>query len=299
MALPPLPRIDGDVDLMLDVHTHPSLRHPSTPPNPDYGDTTRLAELGSKVLDLAVTYHFLQERPFLDTETRKRRKEEILSPENLDNWLKQYGLKDKLRVAPSDMHILSDLQEMSTYFHVYVGALYIRNGLGLIQTWVSGLINPNLPVKLPSSSVPEHLSQVPASYQPSFGHQYGYAPPNPMASHQNSDGYGTSNMGSPMTGHYSASPPPPSGPPPPLPGNPPVSSPLSLVTLALVNQTASQKGYQVSYQAEQAGPPHQPTWSVRCFLNGTECGRGMGKSQKQAKEEAARQAWATMGWGPT
>ncbi|KAF9566996.1 hypothetical protein CPC08DRAFT_627565 [Agrocybe pediades] len=251
MALPPLPRIDGDVDLMLDVHTHPSLRHPSTPPNPDYGDTTRLAELGSKVLDLAVTYHFLQERPFLDTETRKRRKEEILSPENLDNWLKQYGLKDKLRVAPSDMHILSDLQEMSTYFHVYVGALYIRNGLGLIQTWVSGLINPNLPVKLPSSSVPEHLSQVPAS------------------------------------------------PPPPLPGNPPVSSPLSLVTLALVNQTASQKGYQVSYQAEQAGPPHQPTWSVRCFLNGTECGRGMGKSQKQAKEEAARQAWATMGWGPT
>lgn len=29
-----------------------------------------------------------------------------------------------------------------------------------------------------------------------------------------------------------------------------------------------------------------------------ECGRGVGKSQKIAKEEAARQAWVKMGWGP-
>lgn len=31
-------------------------------------------------------------------------------------------------------------------------------------------------------------------------------------------------------------------------------------------------------------------------VNGKECGRGTGKSQKIAKEEAARQAWAAMGW---
>jgi len=34
-------------------------------------------------------------------------------------------------------------------------------------------------------------------------------------------------------------------------------------------------------------------------MNGQEYGRGSGKSQKIAKEEAARQAWAAMGWGPT
>jgi len=70
MTIPPLPGID-DLDLMLDVYTHSSLRHPNAPQNQYYGDTGRLGELGSKVLDLAVTYHFYSERPFLDPETRK------------------------------------------------------------------------------------------------------------------------------------------------------------------------------------------------------------------------------------
>jgi len=34
-------------------------------------------------------------------------------------------------------------------------------------------------------------------------------------------------------------------------------------------------------------------------MNGQEYGSGSGKSQKQAKEEAARMAWAAMAWGPT
>ena len=89
----------------------------------------------------------------------------------------------------------------------------------------------------------------------------------------------------------------------------------NLVTLALVNQTAAQQRIQVAYPAHQDGPPHQPTWTVRCTsmftsgspcmcidfckVNGVEKGIGVGKSQKLAKEEAARQAWAAMGWGPT
>jgi dsRNA-specific ribonuclease len=31
-------------------------------------------------------------------------------------------------------------------------------------------------------------------------------------------------------------------------------------------------------------------------MNDAEQGRGVGKSQKAAKEEAARQAWVNMGW---
>jgi len=47
------------------------------------------------------------------------------------------------------------------------------------------------------------------------------------------------------------------------------SQPQSLVgptsvTLALVNQTASQKRIQVTYPATQAGMSHTPTWTVRC-----------------------------------
>jgi dsRNA-specific ribonuclease len=65
-TLPPLPKIDGDVDLMLDVYTHFSLRATARM-NETYGDVLRLEQLGSKVLDLAVTIHLFNERPPLNT----------------------------------------------------------------------------------------------------------------------------------------------------------------------------------------------------------------------------------------
>ena len=65
--LPPLPKIDGDFELMLDVFTHRTVRMTSGMVE-DYGDTQRLAELGSKVFDLVTTYHLYSERPFLTAE---------------------------------------------------------------------------------------------------------------------------------------------------------------------------------------------------------------------------------------
>ena len=65
--LPPLPKIEGDVDLMLDVYTHSSLRFGGAPMNDDYGDTERLAELGAKVLELTVTNQLYSQRPFLNS----------------------------------------------------------------------------------------------------------------------------------------------------------------------------------------------------------------------------------------
>jgi hypothetical protein len=64
-TLPPLPRILGDVDLLLDVYTHKSLIFGGAPMNEEYGDTDRLAELGARVLDLAVTFHFYLRKPML------------------------------------------------------------------------------------------------------------------------------------------------------------------------------------------------------------------------------------------
>lgn len=64
--VPPIPEIGGDVDLLLEVYTHASLRNPShTQMNAEYGDTDRLAELGGGALDLAVTNYFYLVRPFL------------------------------------------------------------------------------------------------------------------------------------------------------------------------------------------------------------------------------------------
>ncbi|KAF8956063.1 hypothetical protein BDZ97DRAFT_1853487 [Flammula alnicola] len=289
--LPPLPKIDGDVDLMLDVYTHSSLRFDTAPMNDDYGDTHRLAELGAKVLDLAVTYHLYSERPFLTQGEIQSKRVELLSDTRLDSWIQAYGLKEKLRAAPSEIHsVMNNPQEMTNFFHIYVGALYIRNGLPTIQNWISRLITPGADVRLPD-----------ASPQPNPAPDGNYNQQMPGQAPSQTSSY--SSAYSPMSSQ-TYSPAPPNSPPPPLPGNPPVfnyapSATLSLVTLALVNQTAAQRGMQVTYMAEQVGPPHQPTWTVKCFMGGIERGRGTGKSQKVAKEEAARQAWATMGWGPT
>ncbi|KAF8807864.1 ribonuclease III [Phlegmacium glaucopus] len=278
-GLPPLPKIEGDVDLMLDVYTHSSLRFGSIAPmNDDYGDTERLAELGAKVLELTVTNQLYLQRPLLNSKEIQERRTTLISDANIDIWLKSYGLKEKLRLAPSEIHLLEKPEEMRKYFNSYLGALYIRNGLPTIQDWISRLIDPNA-----------------APSQPAFPPASGY----PASSRYGQQSYNQQNYGQQMGYSHPA---PPTGPPPPLPSGPPPAMPpssMSLVTLALVNQTAAQKSFTVTYPAEQVGPPHQPTWTVRCVLNGQERGRGIGKSQKIAKEEAARQAWAAMRWGPS
>jgi len=175
---------------------------------------------------------------------------------------------------------LDNPEEIRKYFNSYIGALYIRNGLPTIQEWISRLIDPNVAPAQPAAFSPT------PSYSPYVQQQQNY-----------------SHYSQQPAGYFPA---PPTGAPPPLPNSPPNSPPpampsssMSLVTLALVNQTAAQKGFTVTYPAEQVGPPHQPTWTVKCFLNGQERGRGIGKSQKVAKEEAAKQAWAAMRWGPS
>ena len=133
---------------------------------------------------------------------------------------------------------------MRKFFNSYLGALYIRNGLSTIQEWISRLIDPDVAPAQGATFSP------PSNYSP----------------------YAQQNYGQPQPGNY-YHPAPPPGAPPPLPSSPPPAMPssMSLVTLALVNQTAAQKGFTVTYPAEQVGPPHQPTWTVRCFCKLSSC----------------------------
>lgn len=62
---PPIPEIGGDVDILLEVFTHASLRSSYTQMNAEYGDADRLAELGASALDLSVTNYFYSVRPFM------------------------------------------------------------------------------------------------------------------------------------------------------------------------------------------------------------------------------------------
>ncbi|KAG6817954.1 hypothetical protein H0H87_012422 [Tephrocybe sp. NHM501043] len=267
MDLPPLPKIDGDTDIILDVYTHRSLR-PNLVMNDDYGDTDRLAEFGDRILRLAVTYHYFSKRPMLQANEIRERSESALSNERLQGWLESYGLISKLRWAPgTDVVNSPDVRPSIT---THSGAILISHQRK--SNWISQLIDPaEKGIPPPHQWAPE-ASCIPPP-QPAWN--LAAQPPQPPQPSQ------------------------PSSPPPPLPSEylTTISAPSSnLVTLALVNQTAVQRGVTLEYSAGHVGPPHQPTWTVRCLVNGAEQGRGVGKSQKLAKEEAARQAWVRMGW---
>ena len=163
---------------------------------------------------------------------------------------------------------------MADFFYVYVGALYTRNGLGAIQSWISRLMVPGGPeVPLPMTSAPPafdgaHSPQMNQYMQQSYMQQamHGVHRSPPTQPNQ----FSPPMPNSQLFATYTGTPPQPPNLPPPLPSTPSYnynqqpSSTLSLVTLALVNQTAAQKGISVTYPADQEGPPHQPTWTVRC-----------------------------------
>ncbi|PFH49819.1 hypothetical protein AMATHDRAFT_62470 [Amanita thiersii Skay4041] len=258
--IPPLPKIDGDPDIILDVYTHSSLSaHLTGHVNDEYGSPERLLLLGKHVLDLAVTHHWYRKvPPIVATELAKKQRES-LSEQRLVECIDAFNLHHKLRYAPG---VTIDASVCRAFLDSYIGALYIRNGLSSVQRFVSRLIDPGAQLE----------DEVMRDVSP----QRNYSQPGPP-------------------------PPPPSLPPPPTPSDYSQSSRSSSngdthITLAMFNQTATQNRYSVTWQADSSGPPHQPTWTVKCFLNGIEKGRGTGKSQKQAKEDAARQVWqATAG----
>lgn len=148
---------------------------------------------------------------------------------------------------------------MRKVFETYVGALFIRNGLPTIQPWISRLIDPNAPV----------VEETPAS--PPANAPRAYAPLPPSSSYSSASSRASNSV--PMSSYQPA---PPKSPPPPIPPPymntgpggfhmpPPTMQAYSMVTVALMNQKASQMGYQVTYPAEHTGPPHNPIWTVRC-----------------------------------
>lgn len=268
-SLPPLPEItDQDLVLSVFVYHEDMLGSSETE---QFNEAGRLAQLGKRVIDQAITFHYFKKR------------NPVLSAEQIDSvrdvntpdypiLLVQYGLKNKIRCPAQDAAYI-DTQEGAFYFFCkYMGAAFLLHGMASIQEWVSQVIDPGseaplIPVGQPQNRPPARL------------HSVGQQPPPPPTA------------------------PPPQPPPPPSyfsSGQQPFPLPPTQTNhqvLAQFNMTAHQRGYSVTYPARSEGAHHNPTWHVKCCLNGEPRGEGTGKNQKQAKEAAARQAWSSMGWG--
>ncbi|KAH7886080.1 hypothetical protein F5I97DRAFT_1809495 [Phlebopus sp. FC_14] len=247
--IPALPPIEGD--MMLDVFTHRSIRE--TSPNSEYGDTDRLAELGSSVLKMAVMYSLFRKRPLLSAIELSTQQAQWLSDEQISQWLSTYSLKAKVRKSREAQDSPDDSRFL---FHAYVGAAYLQRGISVVLPWICLLVDPDSePPAVPGN---ESTPRSPPPYSASSSAQ----PVQPTVS-----------------------PPPTSGP-----------SLSGVNVLVTFNQACSQRGYSVVWQPESQGPPHDPRWIVRCIVNGEVKGSGIGRNQKAAKEEAAKEAFQRMNW---
>jgi len=170
-------------------------------------------------------------------------------------------------------------------FHAYIGGLFLANGADTVNDWIDHLLlqedlNPK------ETSGEESLRSV-------------EIPPQKKTKSET-----LSPLLQPTI--FFASQPPPSPPrrepphlpvvPPAVPPNPLAPAQPGLPFLPLFNQTAAQRRVKVEYAAEFNGPSHAGRWTVQCIVNGICKGVGSGSSKQLAKEESARQAYASMGW---
>jgi hypothetical protein len=116
--VPTLPQISGDT--ILQVFTHPSLRHKTDARPEEYEDNARLTVLGEAALQMAVTSYLVRRRPMLSSDEMSVRsgysncpfgtltciahlqtyKERLLCHDTYYSWVGAYGLRQKLRCHP-------------------------------------------------------------------------------------------------------------------------------------------------------------------------------------------------------
>jgi hypothetical protein len=119
------PKIAGDI--ILQVFTHKSLRRSTGEPQDESVDNERLAELGEKVLETVVTHYLFIQRPTLSAidisvrfhphifnpgmgmthSLRQTQNDVLLSDGNVENWVKMYGMREKLRCHPDVFPLLN------------------------------------------------------------------------------------------------------------------------------------------------------------------------------------------------
>jgi len=180
-------------------------------------------------------------------------------------------------------------QETNSIFYAYIGGLFVENGADTVNDWIDHLLlQENLNLKETYEEESLHSVEI---------------PPQKRAKSET-----MSPLLQPTIFFASQPPPSPSPPrreasphlvpvaPPNVSPNPLAPSRPGLPFLPLFNQAAAQRRVKVEYVPEFSGPSHAGRWTVQCVVNGICKGVGSGTSKQLAKEESARQAYASMGW---
>lgn len=133
VEIPELPVLNGD--LILDVFTHPSIKKSGPSFEPIYGDNTRLAALGQKALELAVTetlfklkdpmlgvkdiaVGIIQSMSCYSTDTLsfwQSHRNVLLSDRTIRHWVDLYRLRNRVLCLPEARASLETPQVLQAF----------------------------------------------------------------------------------------------------------------------------------------------------------------------------------------
>ncbi|KAJ3548606.1 hypothetical protein NMY22_g1206 [Coprinellus aureogranulatus] len=267
---PELLRLAGDdaAELSLAVFSHRTTAPDDAPQHPGFGNSDRLCQLGTQVLQCAATQYYFRHPAMFTAEHIRERVGRIMMGHKIHDWLDFYDLKSRLIFGPelNKGELLGNDGEMSKYFCTYIGAAFYCNGCNKVENWIGNLLNASLDgvkVELEDAVVvPGQEGPSPPVYTP---------PPIP------------SNYPGPSSREESTE---------VLPLPPDVSN----LPRSFIHETAMKNRVNISYSESSEGPSHNPTWTVRCLINQEERGRAVAPNKSVGKDLAARHAFVAMGW---
>jgi len=275
--VPTLPNLPGN--LILQVLTHKSLRRPGA--SGEGIDNEKLGDLGKTAFDLAVTQHLFRKRPMLEGYEIYEQSRKLLESGIVEDWMAHYRLMDRLCCPKSTSK--EQPEEICSLFYAYVGGLFVTSGPAAVNFWIDQLLSQ------------ENIEPV-SAIKPDSYEAISIPPPQKRAKSET--------MSPPPSIYYAAQPPPlltpraPKHPPSHIPTPPNPLSPAQphAAFLPLFNEAAMKRRVTVEYLADFSGPPHAGRWTVKCIVNGISKGEGSSSHKQTAKEEAARNAYYSMGW---
>ncbi|KZS95784.1 hypothetical protein SISNIDRAFT_547959 [Sistotremastrum niveocremeum HHB9708] len=235
--------------------------HPSLRIDGQHVDNSRYTELGETALAAAVSVHFFHVDPPLSAIEISNESKQVLTDEKLAGWAQAYNLIQNLRYLPStDLDVRSP-KEARSLFSAYAGGVLLQHGPAVLNAWISHLIDPNSAHKITSQQ--RHSSPVHANGRAIKAEEQYIALNQRPVTPSSSNG----------------------------------SIQKQKTYLPLVNQMASQQHIAIEYIAESSGPPHSLTWVIQCIVDGQVVGSGRGGNKQAAKEQAAKMAFHSLGWG--
>ncbi|KIK29163.1 hypothetical protein PISMIDRAFT_89551 [Pisolithus microcarpus 441] len=260
-ALPPI----HSRDIECQVFTHRSYYarpnhvfedHPKDP-SPD---NEKFEHLGDAVLCLVVTKILMENYPLLHVGPSTKLRSLVVGNATLANISCQYGLHQRLRLhAAQEVTLRASLNIQADVFESYVGGLYCDQGLLAAETWLKALFIPY---------VKDAYHHVRA--------QHGLPPVSLLGNNLPAladTGKGVGRITDEGNG-------------------------LTRGHLALFNQLMNKKKLDVEwvYTTEVGGGTvTTPIWNSRAEVDGEVYGRGMGRTKKAARNEAAKEGLKKLG----